>query len=639
MSKRSRRSKTSEASDGGTAVAEPARTAGAGRRAARRRAASQKSGPQFDLKGFLISALIILVVVSAIYGKTASYSFVNWDDDAHVYANPYLTNPDGPDIGHFWSGPYQNLYIPATYTLWALVSSNARVPYKAGQPPFDPHAFHITTIVLHSINSLLVLLLLHLLLRRGRAAEQISESAVNWAAAIGALIFAVHPLAVESVGWISETKGLLECTFAFTALICYVLYASKVDEPSKGQVSPWVWFGLSTAAFTFAMLSKPNAVSLPIVALALDVLWLGRRIDKLLPLAGWLVIAAIFVVKTSGAQPVHSTDTLIPALWQRPLVAGDAIAFYLWKLFLPIHLNNDYGRPPFWVLEHSWVYATAVVPFVLLALVWRAPAAVKTGAGVFVAALLPVLGLIPFIYQVYSTVADRYAYLALLGLALVFAWIAARKSGPMVWSVCGVIIAVLGILSFIQANVWHNSEALFRHSIYENPRSWGAYGNLAKTLNDEGKIDQAEELFRKAIAVSEARPKYLEPKPEAYNGLGVIISVDHNRPADAIPYYDRALSIQPSYPEAHLNKAFALDGLGRHDEAIQEATLAVQYRPAYADAECLLGVMYGNLHDTVNATAHFQKAVDLEPDNTQYQDFLKRSQQAQPPPASLPGIH
>ena len=625
MSKRSRRWKTD--GEGGTAVAER-------RREGRRQRV--KAAKPVDWKWLAISVAAVLFVVVAIYGRTSTFHFVSWDDDVHVYANPHLIGPDGPDPGYFWDShhAYRNLFIPVTYTLWSAIATGDRT---GGDPPFDPKPFHVAAVVLHAINCLLVLFLIRLLLTRGRSAEKVPESGVNAAALIGALVFAAHPLMVESVSWISETKGLLAAAFSLGALICYVQYA--VPPNSSGNRA-WLWFLGSTALFVLATLSKPTAVTLPLIAFAIDWGWLGRPephpnpllgkerglpLLRTLPLAGWLLVSVAMVLTTHDAQPVKPTDTLIPSLWQRPLVAGDALTFYLWKTILPLHLNFDYGRTPGFVLAHSWVYATAIAPLVVAVLLWRAPAPVRTGVVVFAAALLPILGLQPFIYQVYSTVADRYAYIAMLGVALIVAWVVARRPGPLAWSIGAIVIAALSLMSFYQTSTWRNDIALYEHGIRENPNSWSSYGNLATALAADGKIDAAEADYRRAIALEEARPKPLEPRPEAYNGLGALLSINRNRPADSLAYFDRAISILPGYPEAHMNRGVALEMLGKNDDAISEFNEAIGERPSFAMAHFELGAAYGNHGDPAGARAQFQQAVDLDPDNSLYQGALKQA--------------
>lgn len=580
-----------------------------------------------SLQRLLVCALVVIASVVAVYGRVAHFSFVSWDDDVHVYNNPYLTSVLGPDPSYFWGHAYRNLYIPATYTLWASIAPSV---WPRGNPaglPTDATAFHVTSLVLHVLNTLLALLLIRLLLRSGRFSERISPDTADWAALAGALAFAFHPMQVEAVAWISETKGLLSAFFSLLALCCYVNYITQSGiKKSEGSGGAWAWCTAASAAFLLAMLAKPSAVALPLITFAIDLWVFGRPWQQVASVPGaWLLLSVIFVLTTQSAQPVTSSETLIPPIWQRPVVAGDALTFYLYKLIAPLHLTFDYGRSPEYVLAHKWVYATFLVPLVLALLATRLPGVVKASLAVFASSLLPVLGLTPFIYQVYSTVADRYAYLAMLGPALLLAWAATRRPGGITWGVCAVIIVLWASLTYAQLGVWRNNVTLYEHGIKENPQSWVAYANLGMEQMGAGQLDASQQNFLKAIALEDRLKKPLVPHPEAYNDYGTVLSTKLNRPADAIPYFNRAIAIFPDYPEAHLNLGFALANLGHMDEAVVEVNKAISLRPNYPEAECYLGSLYGQSGQFAEALDHFKKALAVEPDNQQFQAFVQKA--------------
>ena len=208
------------------------------------------------------------------------------------------------------------------------------------------------------------------------------------------------------------------------------------------------------------------------MAFMLEIAVLGRRWQQsLLALAPWLLIATGPMIVTKVLQPDELLAS-VPAAWQRPLVAADAIGFYFIKLLWPLHLGPDYGHSPRVALANGLPYiALAMFIALLLALLaaraWHSLVVLL----LFVVGLLPVLGLVPFAYQRFSTVADRYAYLAMIAPSLAMAWILARFGRPASWFVATLLLAGLAVLSHVQATRWQNNESLYLHAIQVNQRS------------------------------------------------------------------------------------------------------------------------------------------------------------------------
>src|SRR5207245_2501838 len=219
------------------------------------------------------------------------------------------------------------------------------------------------------------------------------------------------------------------------------------DKAAGGQVRrPVGRYWLATGFFVLALLAKPTAVVVPVVAWVLDVwswpqTWRHRRLALLV----WLGLALLWGLFTSQVQP-QDPGAFSPPLWARLLIAGDAVSFYLYKLGVPVWLGPDYGRAPEVLLAQSWLWLTGLAPWGLAVWLWykrtRVPWLVAA-AGVFVAGLLPVLGFIPFGFQNYSTVADRYMYIAMLGLALALAWGLAQSPRHVLAICCVVILGAL----------------------------------------------------------------------------------------------------------------------------------------------------------------------------------------------------
>ena len=358
-----------------------------------------------------IACLIALTLLT--FGAVSGFDFLNWDDNIHVYQNPQLlVGLSG--IGYFWTHPYEHLYIPLSYSVYALLLSMARIgpgiqPISQTAPLFDPHIFHLANLVLHVANVIGVFLLLRRMTRQ------------TYASAIGAALFAVHPFQVESVSWISELRGLLGGFFSIASLNAY-LAACERNSAVAAKPRPSLYI-VALACYVCALLSKPSAVTLGLVMICLRAgiqrAPIKAAIIEALP---FLACAVPITLVSSSVQGGASGQ--ITAIWQRPFVLGDALAFYLAKLFVPIRIAIDYGRKPTAVLGHAWGYVTWLLPAAVYALVFRYRRSFPEGAvggAIAVAFLLPVLGLVPFVYQGYSTVADRYMYLAMIGPALILA--------------------------------------------------------------------------------------------------------------------------------------------------------------------------------------------------------------------------
>lgn len=448
--------------------------------------------------------LVVLATLAA-FGRTVGHEFVEWDDTHTIAENPRFRPPTLAAVAVYWpviedpgSGRpvavnhQYGLWVPLTYTAWGALAAAAQVRDPvADAVEINPYVFHAANVALHAATSVVVLLLLRRLAGAGKAAV------------IGALLYALHPVQAETVAWASGTKDLLAGLLGTSALLAYLAHADASRRPSARHAIWWAATGLYVAA----MLAKPSAITVPLVAAALDLLLLRRPWRAVLPaVAPWLVIAVPFAIIAKEAQPGLSLDRVPP--WAPPLVAADSVAFYLGKLFLPVRLAFDYGRPPGRLVEEGWIYWTWAAP---LAAFLAAVAALARGhrvpmasLAVFVLAPLPVLGLTPFMFQYYSTTADHYLYVAMLGPSLLAAWLVSLRPGHRgTWITAAVVLVVLGGLSIRQAGFWRDGETLFAHNVRVSPRGWAGLNNLALVRAGQGRYDEAADLLRRAVA---ARP-------------------------------------------------------------------------------------------------------------------------------------
>ena len=507
--------------------------------------------------------MTVVAVTIAALSPVVTAEFTRWDDPSTITDNPHLKPPTLAGLAHHWSHPHGELYVPMTYTAWwALARLSA-----FGASPDAPHAanpwlFHAVSLIVHVLAALLVL---RLLTRLGIA---------DWPACAGALVFAVHPVQVEAVAWASGLKDLLAGAFALAALNAYV---------SAARETFWRHYSLSLLAYVAAILAKPTAMAMPLIALVIDGLILRRPLrDSVRWLVPFVVLAIPCFIWSKYAQPSSLIDPV--PLWTRPFVAADAVAFYLYKLIWPARLAFDYGRDPWGVIARGAAYVTAGVSCALAAAlvifagreprrrVWLAAAAV------FVAGLLPVLGLVPFEFQGKSTTADHYLYVPMLGVAIVVAaaaqqWAARHRQSAT--ALLGVLIVILAGRSWLQARTWRDSETLFEHALVVNPRSAPALTNLTALRLEEARAEDAEALARRAIAT---HPN--DPAGPLHLGHALALQRRYEEAADVF----RAAALRwPNRPEPRAALAAALIDLGRPREALAEYDQALRLAPDRQD--------------------------------------------------------
>lgn len=563
-------------------------------------------GPNPRLSTRWIAGLAVVVITLTVFGRSLGFGFLGQDDVDNILANPQLNPPTWRHVARFWREPYLSLYIPVTYTFWSgeayLAWQTDRAGGRVEQPgyvPLDPRVFRAGSLVLHT----LVVIAVYLLLLRLVASPL--------AAAGGALLFALHPLQVESVGWITENKGLLSTLFSTLALWQIVVFwqaspTAESHDDGRTTTSPrsterrqarrerrrpadrspegrrWLHFVAATLSFALALLAKPIAAALPLAAAAIAIGWLHRPWrSTVLQLLPWCALTAGVAALTMGEQGA-TTITHIPPLWQRPLMAGDALAFYLLKLVIPWPLGGDYGRSGWRVMHSDWTYVTWLVPLGTLAAMWWLPGrrVWLAAAVVFIAGLLPVSGLVPFAYQNASTVADRYAYLAMLGPALAAAaWLAAKPDWRRLAPVA-IVLTIFAGLSFRQLAAWRDDRAWTAQTLAVNPASYFGLESQSQIFASEGR---AAEAHATREASQRLNPQAVEP---CYN-LATAAMAQGDLSA-AAHWYRAALKIQPDSRIAHGYLAECFARLGDQRGALEAYHLATDglARDRNVSAQC-----------------------------------------------------
>ncbi|HUI06350.1 MAG TPA: tetratricopeptide repeat protein [Verrucomicrobiae bacterium] len=466
----------------------------------------------------------------------------------------------------------------------------------------DAQWYHATNIVLHALNAALVFGFLWTLL--GAVASLATSERLALAFGVTA-VFAIHPLQVESVAWISVRSQLLCTAFGIGCVWAYVTGARR-------------W--LVSVLFAVALLCKPTAVSLFFAMLAMDCFPLGRherlgwgRLLRektvLIALAAAAAVATLFTESRAGGlmEPLEAVRPL-----QRVFLAAQSLTFYPWKLVWPAWLSSYYPLHLGFSLRPLLVAASALAVAAVTALGiwrWRRTPALLASWGAYVMFVLPVSGLT---LRGWQAAADRYAYVAILPLvllaggAVVWLW----RRGPMVvrFPLVCLLAAELGFFGCrtrAQTAVWRNDETLWRGVLAVFPDSAVANEMLAQALLNQNRIGEALACAQRAVRS--------EPSAETHRNLGIVLT-RAGRVQEAIEEFDRSLQLKPDLADAHHNLALALMGLGRTTEAIGQWEQALRINPNFADAHCNLGIALQRAGRMGEAIGHYEQALRIDPD-------------------------
>src|SRR5437899_7730772 len=479
-----------------------------------------------------------------------------WDDDRYITHNYLLIAPDG--LRRIWfslDAPSQ--YFPLAYTVLLIERSLWDL---------NPVGYHWVNILLHLGNALLVWCILARLKVPGA-----------WLAGV---IFAVHPVQVESVAWISELKNLLMGSFFLLTLLAWIAYL----DPTKRHRS--LFYLGALVFYLLALFAKSTACTLP--AALLLILWLkkkpiGRR--ALLEIIPFVVLALGIGLVAVWWEKYHQGTRMLVSLGpiDRLLIASRAVWFYLSKIFWPSDLTFIY---PQWRIDatnpiyYLWLIATGAFAVLIYFARRFFGRSVEVAALFFLATLSPLLGFIMLYTFRYTFVADHYQYLASIGpIALISAGLTtlSRSFKNVQWLVFGgavVILASLSLLSWRQSAMYRDIETLWRTTIARNPGCWMAYNNLGVVQFEKGNID------------------------------------------DALNTYGQALRLHANYPEAHYNLGSALLQQGKIDDAIQQCEKALELEATDPDAHVVLGNAFLAKQDLGRASSQYQQALTLRPEDS-----------------------
>lgn len=540
---------------------------------------------------------LCLVAATVLSYQSAWQAGYVWDDDVYVTANKLLTVPDG--LRRIWF----SLDSPSQY--FPLVYTSFRIEYALWG--LNPAGYHWVNILLHSANALLVWRLLERLRVPGA-----------W---LAAAIFALHPVQVESVAWISERKNVLMGIFFLLALLFWVKF---LDGSSKRIGRSYV---LALVFYALALLSKTTACTLP--AALLLILWLKRspigwrRLAQVAPFVALGLAMGLVTIWWERYHQGTQGALFSMGLLERLLVACHALWFYAGKLLWPVELTFSYPR---WtisaasLLDYGWLFATVALSAAIYFFRRRTGRSIEVAALFFAATLSPVLGFIMLYTFRFSFVADHYQYLACIGPIALAAACSARLevlSSAKSWlkaTVYGILLLTLGALTWKQAQVYRDPETLWVDTLKKNPNSWMAHSNLGTVLLKLGRVGEAIAHYKKALEID---PNYAAGHNNLGNAFLRIGQLD-----ESLAHLQKALEIDPAYPEAHNNLGNTFVQMGRLEEAIAHYRKAVERDPKYVEAYNNLGAAFLQIGHAEESLAHLRKALEIDPENGEVHNNL-----------------
>jgi hypothetical protein len=541
----------------------------------------------------IVPLLTLLVYIPALHND-----FVNWDDQYYVYENQNIWTLDVQSLQWIFTVYHASNWHPLTwlshavdYAIWGL----------------NPMGHHLTSIVLHGLNTLLVVVLITRLVQIGQGkglsagtSEGTGEGRAVVAGAVTGLLFGVHPVHVESVAWVSERKDVLYAFFYLLSILAYVRYAGA--EAGKRAV-PYV---VCLVLFVFSLLSKPMAVTLPVVLLILDVYPLGRTIRGLfrgkkrllvekVPFFVFTIVSSILTVQAqeAGGALIHFKSQL---LGYRVLVALHSLMFYLYKMVWPTGLVPFYPYPAevsLFDIQYMGSVVMVVGITVFSIWMWRRQ---KVWAAVwmyYVVSLFPVLGIVQVGGQ---AAADRYTYMPGLGPFLLV----------------GIGLALLKELSSKRWSYEKKESSDMRAFFFLNKKAVIFIPPLFVLIILTVLTVQQIRVWKDSFTLWNAELNRFPKVSIAHRNLGAAYGVKENF-EEALKYFDKSIELNPFDSLSYYNRGIIYGKSGLHDKAIEDFQEAIRLDPITAKFYNNLGVAYGISGNFQEAITSFDRAVELDP--------------------------
>ncbi len=597
--------------------------------------------------------VLLAVATAAVYWPAVGFDFVNYDDTEFVALNPHVQGGlTWANVRWAFGTGLDGNWVPLTWLSYMLDVE------WSGATAAGPH---LTNILLHAANTLLVFLLFRRL------------TGAHWPSAVLAGLFGLHPLHVESVAWVAERKDMLSTLFFLLSLWAYLRYAqgrSRAESRGRRAESSHLAlaprpsaldYGLALIFFALGLMCKPMVVTLPFVLLLLDY-WplrriklddmstrratLPRLIGEKIPFFMLTAIAAALAIY------IQHQGRAMESLASRPASlrlsnALVAYARYLGKTFWPVDLTNPYLLTP----HLPWGQVLAAGALVMGLSIGAILAARKYPYGLvgwlwFLGTMIPVIGLVQVGVQ---SMADRYTYIPLLGVFWIVVWAAAGLIRS--WQLPGGVVALAALLLLgtcaartrAQLDYWQNGESLFRHAIATTKNNFVAYEGLGWTLYTQGRLDESVFYHLKALELRPGNGNVLTNLNDALIQIDILNATTNNPHAlarrgadyanahnalglglamngkldDAIPHFRKALLHDPDNVNARNNLGYALASQGRLDEAVEQCEQVLRRSPHHPRANNILGFVLLKQGRPDAAAAHLREALQYEPENAE----------------------
>ena len=536
--------------------------------------------------------VIIAIITFIAFMPALNNGFTNFDDDDYVVNNPDIRGFSVHNLAMIFSSNYVGNYQPVTMLTYLVEYQFCGI---------NSTIYHATNLLLHIVNCLLVFALIFALSRQYLLSLLV------------ALLFAIHPMRVESVAWIAERKDLLSSFFYFLSLLSYLRYVKKGNRK---------YYYLCALSLLFSLLSKPMAVSQPFVLLLIDYLRL-HKIDKkaILDKIPFLIISAVFVVLTLLTQ--KSSDIIseysyifssIPIL-QRICVPFYGILFYILKSVFPFKLCAYY--PISHVLDKTMDFIMFASPFLVLGIAGaiyyfrRRSYTLVFGSLYFLITSLPVLQIVPVGS---ALVAERYTYIPMLGMYFIFAVLCSFLLKEIIhnsillrilfFSTIVILIVSFTYLTHERCGVWKDSISLWNDVIDKFPVAI-AFNSRGVAYGKQGNYIRAIEDFNQAIQIDPMSALAHNNRGLAYNALG-----DHN---SAIEDFTQSVKLNPIGPMAYNNRGLVYKALGEYNRALDDFSQAANLNPRNFETYYNRGLTYNAIGDIDHAIGDYSQAIKINP--------------------------
>ncbi|MEI7723911.1 MAG: tetratricopeptide repeat protein [Bacteroidota bacterium] len=579
----------------------------------------------------------LLIITGSLYQSSIKNHFTNWDDNVYVLENTQVKEFGAQNIWYFFTHSSAGNYHPFTMLSLSIDYQLARKAQHAFSETSEPEAgyFHLTSLAFHLLNVILVFIFIYLLSRK-----QIIVATVT------ALLFAIHPLHVESVAWISERKDVLYSFFFLSGLILYLKYLEK-----KG----WMRLLVIGLLFLASLLSKPSAVVFPLILLSIDYFH-GRKFTAtvFLEKIPFFIIAFVFGMITTIIQGhVAAAGLQVFTIFQRVMFASYGFIMYPFNLLFPFNLSAFYPYPNISLSGELPLifYLSPLIAVFTIGLVIYSTRFTKVFGFGYLFYFFTIVLVLQFLPVGNAIMADRYSYISSIGIFFIIAWFLNKamishdkRMRSLRWIFTGVFLLYsffLGKTAYEQTKVWNNSETLWTNVISKYPGAYVAYenrGNYYVSKNDfdkamldylsyvqirqdnarvynnlgngyklKGENEKAIKAYSKSIALDS-----LDQKPRLNRAVLYSISKQYNL---ALNDYTMALKINPALLEVYISRSVMFRDMSRYENAIVDLSQVIRYLPGNADYFLDRGFCYFMIKKYPEALNDFEKSITLKPDN------------------------